>query len=243
MKHSVTSIIAIFGVFVVSTRAAEEADPAMAVLKRMRDQLRNVMIQQQKTEAERATLQAANIDLEDKLKKLDTNFKKLAKDSNEQKDADAKTIADLKAKVMQQEREQARLQEALANWKEGYQKKTDEAKKVDGQRAELAARVILLDRTIAEQRRKNDELFRVGNEVLSKYEGFGLGTAIAAREPFTRNMRVKLENLVQDYSDKLVDNKINPDAPAASSAKPATKAEAAQIQKPVPQNPPATSKR
>lgn len=54
--------------------AAEEADPATAVLKRMRDQLRNVMIQQQKTEAERATLQAANLELEEKVKKQEADF-------------------------------------------------------------------------------------------------------------------------------------------------------------------------
>lgn len=198
----------------------------MAVLKRMREQLRTVMIQQQKTEAERATLQAANVDLDDKFKTLDAKFKALAKESNAQKDADAKAIADLKAKVMEQGLEQARLQESLAKWKQGHQQVVDEAKKIEAQRAELAARVILQDRTIADQRRKNDELFKVGSEVLSKYEGFGLGTAIAAREPFTRNMRVKLETLVQDYSDKLVDSKINP------GAKPASQPAASQTQKP-----------
>jgi translation elongation factor EF-G len=92
-----------------SVFAAEEADPAMAVIKRMRDQLRTVMIQQQKTEAERATLQAANVDLDAQLKSLDAKFKALAKESNTQKDADAKSIADLKAKIMEQEGEQSTI--------------------------------------------------------------------------------------------------------------------------------------
>ncbi|WP_395718912.1 phage major capsid protein [Prosthecobacter sp.] len=208
--------------------AAEEADPAMAVLKRMREQLRSVMIQQQKTEAERATLQAANVELEDKLKSLDTKFKALAKESNAQKDADAKTIAELKAKIAAQEQQQARLEESLAKWKQGHQQVTDEARKIEAQRAEMAARVILLDRKVADYQRKNDELFKIGSEVLSKYEGFGLGTAIAAREPFTRNMRVKLETLVQDYSDKLVDSKIKPDeAPKTAPQKAAASRAAA----------------
>ncbi|MCX6849441.1 MAG: phage major capsid protein [Verrucomicrobia bacterium] len=212
--------------------AAEEADPAMAVLKRMRDQLRNVMIQQQKTEAERATLQAANLELEEKVKKQEADFKKLAKDSNAQKDADAKAIAELKAKVMADEREKAQLQEALANWKSGYEKLKQTAMKVDAQRAELSARVILQDRKVADYQRKNDELFKVGSEILSKYEGFGLGTAIAAREPFTRNMRVKLETLVQDYGDKLVDSKIKPDEAPKSAAKPTPKDDPAKVQAP-----------
>lgn len=232
MKHLPLHLIALAGLLTTATYAAEEADPAMAVLKRMRDQLRTVMIQQQKTEADRATLQAANVELEDKLKALDTKFKALAKESNAQKDISDKTIAELKAKVMEQEREQARLQESLASWKAGHQKIMEAAKKIESQRAELAARVILQDRKVADYQRKNDELFKAGSEILSRYEGFGLGTAIAAREPFTRNMRVKLETMVQDYSDKLMDNKIKPDEAPKSAAKPAIKEDPAQVQKP-----------
>lgn len=227
MKHLIVAPF-LLAALAVHVRGAEEADPAMAVLKRMREQLRTVMIQQQKTEADRAALQAANLELEDKQKALDAKFKALAKQSNADKEEADKAIAELKAKVAEQEREQARLQESLANWKKGHQDVTEAARKIEAQRAELAARVILLDRKVADHQRKNDELFKIGNEVLSKYEGFGLGTAIAAREPFTRNMRVKLETLVQDYSDKLVDNKIKPeDAPKAVS-----KADAAKVQKP-----------
>ncbi|MGV3661868.1 MAG: hypothetical protein ACO1TE_16900 [Prosthecobacter sp.] len=224
MKQTYSFIIAAL-LAASSVHAAEEADPAMAVLKRMREQLRTVMIQQQKTEADRAALQAANTELEDKNKSLDTKFKALAKESNAQKEDADKTIEELKAKVAGQEREQARLQESLANYKAKLQEVTEVAKKIEAQRAEMSARVILLDRKVADHQRKNNELFKIGSEVLSRYEGFGLGTAIAAREPFTRNMRVKLETLVQDYSDKLVDSKIKPDeAPA--------KADAAKVQKP-----------
>jgi len=244
MKHRIASLIVLAGLMTGATQAAEEADPAMAVLKRMRDQLRNVTIQQQKTEAERVTLQAANVELDEKLKALETKFKTLAKQSNDQKDISDKTIAELKAKVMEQEREQARLQESLASWKAGHQKIKEAAMKVEAQRAELAARVILQDRKVADYHRKNDELYKVGSEILTRLEGFGLGTAIAAREPFTGNMRVKLETLVQDYGDKLVDSKIKDDptpgkpgaaGKPAAAAKPRTKDDPAQVQKPVTQ--------
>ncbi len=210
MKHLYLPLIAAV-LAAGSTHAAEEADPAMAVLKRMREQLRTVMIQQQKIEADRAALQAANLELEEKNKAQEAKLKALAKESNAQKETADKTIGDLQAKVAAQEREVARLEESLANWKKGHGDVVVVAKKLEAQRAELAARVILLDRKVADHQRKNDELFKIGNEVLSRYEGFGLGTAIGAREPFTRNTRVKLETLVQDYGDKLVDNKIKPD--------------------------------
>ncbi len=232
MKQRIASLILLAGLMTGATHAAEEADPAMGVLKRMRDQLRNVMIQQQKTEAERATLQAANLELEEKLKTLDSKFKVLGKEKNAEKDAADKTIAELKAKVMEEEREKTQLQEALANWKAGYDKLKQAAIKVDAQRMELSARVIIQDRKVADYQRKNDELYKVGSEILSKYEGFGLGTAIAAREPFTGNMRVKLETLVQDYGDKLVDSKIKPDAAPKSAAKPTPKDDPAKVQAP-----------
>ena len=89
--------------------AAEEADPAMAALKRMRDQLRTIMLQQQKTEAERAALAAEKVTLEEKVTTLDANLKKLAKESNLQKETDSKAIADLQDKAAKQAGKRARM--------------------------------------------------------------------------------------------------------------------------------------
>jgi hypothetical protein len=212
--------------------AAEEADPAMAALKRMREQLRAVMLQQQKTEADRAALAAEKVTLEEKVSTLDASLKKLAKESNLQKETDSKAIADLQDKAAKQAAEIVRLQESLAAWKKGHAEVVDAAKKIDAQRAEHAARAILAERKLADANRKNLDLYNIGNEILAKYEGFGLGTAITAREPFTKSMRVKLENYVQDFGDKLEDGKIQP----ADTPKPAaTKEQAAAVQKPVQQ--------
>ena len=226
-----TSLILITLLGAGSLRAVEEEDAAMVALKRMREQLRTVMIQQQKTEADRATIEAEKADLQGKFEKLEGSFKKLAKDSNADKEAAEKTIADLNAKILKQEGDLARLQESLAAWKKGHQEVLDAANKIEAQRAELSARVILLVRQVADHKRKNTELFNVGSEVLSKLEGFGFGTALAAREPFTRNMRVKLENFLQDYGDKIADNKIQPnDAPKGNGD---SKEDAARVQEPI----------
>ncbi len=230
MKHTLILLLALS----LPLHAQEEADPAAAVLKRMRDQLRTVMIQQQKTEADRAALAAEKVDLEEKNKALEAKFKQLAKESNAAKtDADDK-IAKLTTKVADQEASIAKLQEALAAWKKGHTEIVEAAKKIEAQRAELAARVILLDRKDADQQRKNAELYKIGSEVLAQYESFGLGTAITSREPFTRNMRVKLETLVQDFGDKLADNKIKPADAPKSAPKPLTKEDAAKVQAPNP---------
>jgi hypothetical protein len=56
-------------------------------------------------------------------------------------------------------------------------------------------------------------MYQAGMEILDRYEKFGLGDAILAREPFTATQRVKFQNLVQDLSDKLTDARSLTDAP------------------------------
>jgi hypothetical protein len=75
----------------------------------------------------------------------------------------------------------------------------------------LASESIVLKRKLDDRDRKNFELFKLGNEILKRYEKFGLGDALAAREPFTGITRVKLQNLVQDYQDKLADQRVKPE--------------------------------
>ena len=208
------SKVIIFGVLlscVTCIHAAEEADPAMAVLKRMREQLRTVMLQQQKTEADRAALAAEKADLEAKNADLTKKYEKLVKDTAAERTANEKTLANLKEKNDEQTTEITRLNEALSKWKIGYQKMEELAKKKEGELTKLSDKNVLLDRRVADYRRKNEELYKTGSEVLTRYEKFGLGDALAAREPFTRLTRVKIESLVQDYQDKLTDNKIKPE--------------------------------
>ena len=74
--------------------------------------------------------------------------------------------------------------------------------------------------TVADREAKNRELYRLANEILTRYEKFGLGDALAAREPFTGITRTKLENLVQDYSDKIADARVQPQKTASKQLKP-----------------------
>ena len=67
----------------------------------------------------------------------------------------------------------------------------------------------MLPRKGDDQQRKNRAMYQLGLEILKRYEHFGLGDAITAREPFVGTTRVKFENLIQDYGDKLAAQKIN----------------------------------
>ena len=72
---------------------------------------------------------------------------------------------------------------------------------------------MLLQRRIDDQQMKNAEMYKIAKEILSRYEKFGLGTALTAREPFVGTTKVKLQTLVQDFADKLADQRLKPQAP------------------------------
>jgi chromosome segregation ATPase len=53
----------------------------------------------------------------------------------------------------------------------------------------------------------NVELYRLGTDLLQRYENKGMVDTLTTQEPFLQTRRVKLENLVQDYRDQLESQK------------------------------------
>jgi len=187
---------------------AQEEDQQVAINAKLRESLRNTMVQLRDAQGQVATLQATQAASEAKIKDLEAQVKKLVKQASDDKLVSDKSIADLQAQVAAQDTRNARQLEALAKWKEGYNKLVDQAKAIDARRGELAARVIVLDRKVADQQRRNQALYDLGKQILKRYEHYGLGDAILNREPFTGIAKVKFENYIQDNADKLADEKI-----------------------------------
>ena len=216
MKRAALIIFAL----AATLRAADQPSPAEA---KMREALRNTMLQLRTAETERANLQAANTELEQKKKELTAQVEALTKQLADDKTKADKAIADLTDKVAKQDLDIVQLKESLEKWKAAHEKVTDIAKTKESERAALEMKSIVLERKVADQQRRNDAMYQLGMEVLKRYEGFGLGTALTAREPFIGITRVKFENLIQDYSDKLTDTRIKPDPAPAKPAAPEKK--------------------
>jgi hypothetical protein len=215
-----------------SVNAADQQDPTA----RLRDMLRTTILQLRAAQTENATLQAAQADSTAKIKDLNDKLEIITKQSAEDKETADKAIDDLKAQVTDRDNQIAQLKDALAKWQDGYQKAADIANAKEAERAKLATQTILLQRKVDDRETKNAELFRIGNDILTRYERFGLGTALTSREPFVGITRVKLENLVQDYQDKLLDQKIRPGQPVGTPAP--AKTEQKPAAKPSPTGPP-----
>lgn len=213
--------------FFAASIAMGADQPSPAELK-MREALRNTMLQLRTAETERANLQAANAEQEQKLKAQDEKLKALAKQLADDKAAADKQAAELTDKVAKRDGDIVQLNESLAKWKAAHAQVTEVARTKEAARAQFEAKSIGLERIVADQQRKNDAMYRLGIEVLNRYEHFGLGDALTAREPFVGITRVKFENLIQDYSDKLTDAKIKPTAaPVPPKAAPSAEKQAA----------------
>lgn len=205
IKILLTIFIALACTLHAAEKGGKGGNPAE---QKMRETIRNTMIQLRDANAKLATAQTAQAEAEEKIKELQGQLEELTKKSAVEKKTATETIEDLQTKLAASEQQANHLTESLAKWKLGYAKLADYAKATEGKRAELASKIILLDRRIADQQVKNAEMYRLGNEVLDRYAQFGLGTAISAREPFVGITKVKFQNLVQDYQNKMTDQTI-----------------------------------
>jgi len=210
-------------------RAAADDQPS-STETRLREALRNTMLQARDAQNQIVTLQAAqtqsakdNADLKAQVDKLTAQLAALAKQSAGDKAEAETTIAGQKSQIADLNTQLQKFSDALAAWKKDDADKTTLAANKEAARAQLAGQVITLQRLVADRESKNMELFKTGNEVLTRYERFGLGDALAAKEPFVGMTRVKLQELVQDYRDKLLDHVVttpgtaSPAAPASSA--------------------------
>ena len=62
--------------------------------------------------------------------------------------------------------------------------------------------------TIAKCEGNNAKLYQYGTELLTAYEHKGCGSALLQAEPVTGLKRVEIENLIEDYRDKLNDQQV-----------------------------------
>lgn len=189
---------------VVANAAEQAADPTV----KLRESLRNTMVQLRTEQAERATLQAAQAESEAKLKELTAKVESLTKQAATEQSASRKALEEANASAENRAKQIVRLEETLDKWKDGYNKAATLAQEKETARAQLAQESIAQKRTIADQKAKNVALYDLACEILTRYEKFGLGEAVKAREPFTGITRARLETLVQDYQDKVADQRI-----------------------------------
>jgi chemotaxis protein histidine kinase CheA len=229
-------------------RADDQAAPSPEM--RMRQALRDTMLQLRDAQNQVVTLQATQAqsdkdkaDLQAKVDALTAQLKAVTDNAAADKASTDKAIADLKAQSDDQQGQITRLTDGLKQWKDAYGQEAQLATTIEAARKQYALQAALLQRTVDDRETKNLALYKLGGEILTRYEQFGLGDALTAKEPFVGLSRVKLENLVQDYKNKLLDQAIttSPSTPLAQPAPTVKTVPAAAAKTPKPSNGPTTA--
>ena len=192
---------------VLSTCSLAAAEPAEAGAP-LRAALRDALLQLRSAQAEQAGAQAALAAATEERKILAEKFDAFKKQVVAERTVADQAAAALTAQVAEQKTTVARLGAELAKARQDGEKSAQAARAQEAEATRLAGEKLVLERRIAERERQNLALFQTANEILRRYEEFGLGTALRAKEPFVGLTRTKLENQVQGYQDKLLDQRL-----------------------------------
>jgi hypothetical protein len=207
MKRSAVSFLMLGFLCLAGVQAVAAEEPTQSVETRLRERLRDTMLQlrdaQAAAETARAALQAAQTQSADEKQALTDKLAAITKEANANKLA-AQAVESLKSQVARQDKEIAQLNEGI----ESCRQAAELARNKEAERAKLADEAVIeLERLVADRQAKNLALYKIATEILQRYQQFGLGEALTAREPFVGITRVKLQNLVQDYQDKLLNER------------------------------------
>ncbi len=184
--------------------AAGSGDPEA---DRLRSMLRDATVQLRAAQSDLANLQATQTTLAQEKDNASAKYDRVVKEVVAERATNEKTIAELRAELSTQKALAARLGEELARAKMDGDQAVRAHVAAEARCVRLTNENKALQRRLADREAKNLALFLIGNEILTRYEDFSLGKALAAKEPFVGRTRAKLETLVQDYQDKLLDQR------------------------------------
>ncbi len=188
---------------------------------RLRDQLKKVIVQLREAQDEASALQAkqAAVDkqTQDFTAQIDALKQQLAGAKGQSAGAlDAKKSLDAaETRAKAAEGQLAQLQTTLTKWQDAYKQAADVARTRDADAKSLAATNAGLQDQATRCVAKNVALYKTASEILDRYAHIGWDDVLEQKEIFTQHARVELENQVQDYDDKLRDQKLSPAAPHA----------------------------
>ena len=186
------------------------ADPATET--RLREALRSATSQLRTLEDEHGKRQSKEAEQQ---KEIESLRSQLAKPRPAPGRGGGRRVAELEQRVAELSDANAALREAngklnasVAQCEKATQGASEAARSKEDERARLAAQVSSLDDRLSASEARNGRMYKVGKDIIDWLSKVGVGAAIAAREPFLGMKRVELENVAQDYEDKLLEQKV-----------------------------------
>ena len=115
----------------------------------------------------------------------------------------------LELRIKTSEEASDRTKKELQEQAKNNQELEHELKKITAERQVLQAELNKTTRELGQCSSNNSELCTIAEELVDKYRNKGVGAALLAKEPLIQVKKVELEQLVQEYREKIDQQKIS----------------------------------
>jgi chromosome segregation ATPase len=176
---------------------------AQSEVDRLREALRNATVQLRSLEDQRAVMQAKQAETErerDRLRRQNEALRAQVKDAEQ---AYRQAVKEFNERLTERD-------DTLEKWKSAYSEAATVARAKDAERAKFESESAALKASNKSCEAKNAQLFKAGSELLTRYETMNPMEALMVHEPLFGIKRVEHQNVVQDFRDKILDQKVKP---------------------------------
>jgi len=170
-------------------RLREALRSATAQVRSLEDQRTSLQAKLTATEQERETARKQAKALRDQVKEAEQAYRQAVKDFNDRL---------------------AERDDTLEKWKTAYAEAASVARAKDAERAKFEGEAKSFRASNKACEAKNAQLVKIGNDVVTKYETMNPLEKILDHEPLFGQQRVNHQNEVQDFRDKVLDQKAKP---------------------------------
>lgn len=167
-------------------------------LDRLRDALRNSTGQMRALEDQRTALQG-------KLAQSEKDNTALKGQVDAAKARARQAEKDYRQAVTEFNERLEERNQTLEKWKEAYGEAATVARTKDAERAKFEAESNTFKASTKACTAKNQELVKVGRDLLVKYEDVTLGDALLTREPLTGIRRTQVQSVLEEFDEKISD--------------------------------------
>ncbi|GGA31942.1 hypothetical protein [Dyella nitratireducens] len=199
MKRAATFVIFLCAALAGSVHAQTLEEQLRSQLADARNQLQDLQGQQAQWQTEKAKLEQER----DAARKEADAAKAEAGKHQGMSSQDAAALATERTAREQAEAQVQQLQKEVADANAKEHAQEQHGSDLGGQLSEAQQQVTTCTA-------KNQQLYKIGNEILDAYSHMSLGKMIAGREPFAASERVKLDNAAQAYGDRLYEQRYDP---------------------------------
>ncbi len=199
MKTPLPAIAVLFALALAPARAQEVNE----VEAKLREALRNTMLQLREAQAKTAEMEASVVQSQQETAKVKKEVATLQTQLTDERNAAANQASELRTALEQARDQGLGLQAQVAKWEKDYAALIARARQSEHDLAKAKGRISTLERTVAEQQVKNVEMKTIADEILDRYTKHSLGQTVLAREPFISVNRAKLQTIMQDLETRI----------------------------------------